>query len=99
MSVCRPIIEAAQIDRFAFDVELIYVARLAGLRVCEIPVRWDDRPGSKIDLVSDSFRMVSQVLSIRDRARRGQYDAALNATRQLTSDGPQPTVRYVTEEN
>lgn len=81
MSVCRPIIEAAKIDRFAFDVELIYVAHRAGLRLCEIPVRWDNYAGSKIDLVSDSFRMVSEVLSIRNRARRGQYDKAIAATR------------------
>src|SRR5438270_11787840 len=40
MSVCRPLIAAAQIDRFGFDVELIYLAQLARLRLQEIPVRW-----------------------------------------------------------
>lgn len=99
MSVCRPIIEAAKIDRFAFDVELIYVAHLAGLRLCEIPVRWDNYEGSKISFVRDSFNMVGQVLSIRDRARRGEYDAALNATRQLADNEPLTTDRFVTEEN
>ena len=85
--------------RFAFDVELIYVARRAGLRLCEIPVRWDNYAGSKIDLLSDSFRMVGEVLSIRDRARRGEYDAALSATRVLADNHPLTTGRYVTEEN
>src|SRR5438876_8100444 len=47
LSACRPIVEAATIDRFGFDVELLYVAQLAGLRLREIPVRWDDNPGSK----------------------------------------------------
>src|SRR5262249_47632976 len=46
MSVCRPLIEAARIDRFGFDVELIYLAQLAQLRLREIPVRWDHNPGS-----------------------------------------------------
>jgi hypothetical protein len=99
MSVCRPIIEAAQIDRFAFDVELIYVARLAGLRLCEIPVRWDNYEGSKISFVRDSFNMVGEVLSIRDRARRGEYDAALSAARRLANNQPLTTDRFVTEEN
>jgi glycosyltransferase involved in cell wall biosynthesis len=45
MSVCRPLIEAAQIDRFGFDVELIYLAHLAQLRLQEVPVRWDHTAG------------------------------------------------------
>ena len=97
MEVCRPIIEAARVDRFAFDVELLYVARLAGLRLQEVPVRWDHDEGSKIDLASDSFKMVSQVLSIRQRARNGQYDAAIRATSGFAKT---PTEgRYITEEN
>ena len=47
MSVCRPIIEGATIDRFGFDVELLYLAHRAGLRLKEIPVRWDHDEGSK----------------------------------------------------
>jgi len=85
MDVCRPIIEAAVIDRFAFDVELLYVAQRAGLRLREIPVRWDNDPDSKISLASETFRMVSQVWSIRERARRGQYDSAISAVRGPTS--------------
>src|SRR6266513_4273434 len=48
MNVCRPLIEAAKIDRFGFDVELIYLAHLAQVRLREIPVRWDHNPGSKV---------------------------------------------------
>ena len=33
MSVCRPLIEAATIDRFGFDVELLYLAFRAGLKL------------------------------------------------------------------
>src|SRR5947207_11276488 len=33
MSICRPLIEAAKIDRFGFDVELIYLAHLPGLHL------------------------------------------------------------------
>lgn len=98
MEVCRPIIEAAKVDRFAFDVELLYVARLAGLRLQEIPVRWDHDDGSKIELVNDSFKMISQVLSIRQRARNGQYDAAIRATSGFARDA-RTEGRYITEEN
>ncbi|PYK06598.1 MAG: glycosyl transferase, partial [Verrucomicrobia bacterium] len=35
LDVCRPILEAARIDGFAFDVELLYLAQRAGLRIRE----------------------------------------------------------------
>lgn len=79
MKVCRAIIEGATIDRFGFDVELLYVAYRAGLRLKEIPVRWDHAEGSKISFASDSLKMLSEVGRIRQQARRGVYDAAMKA--------------------
>lgn len=77
MSVCRPLIEAAQIDRFGFDVELIYLAYLAGLRMSEIPVRWNNDAASKVSVMRDSFRMVDELRQIRRAAARGSYDDAI----------------------
>jgi dolichyl-phosphate beta-glucosyltransferase len=83
MSVCRPLIEAATIDRFGFDVELLYLAFRAGLNLKEIPVRWDHNEGSKITLFTDSFKMVNEVGLIRQQASRGVYDAAIRAVHEL----------------
>ncbi len=77
MSTCRPVIEAAVIDRFSFDVELIYVAHLAGLRLKEIPVRWDHNDGSKVSVLRDSWRMFNEVQRIR--ARRRLYLETINS--------------------
>jgi glycosyltransferase involved in cell wall biosynthesis len=83
MNVCRPLIKAATVDRFGFDVELLYLAFRAGLRLKEVPVRWDHNEGSKISLMSDSFRMLSEVGLIRQQARRGVYDSAIRAVHEL----------------
>jgi dolichyl-phosphate beta-glucosyltransferase len=83
MSVCRPLVEAATIDRFGFDVELIYLAHRAGLRLQEVPVRWDHNEGSKISLFSDSFKMLNEVGLIRQQARRGVYDKAIKQVAEL----------------
>ena len=83
MSTCRPLVEAATIDRFGFDVELLYLAFRAGLRLKEIAVRWDHNEGSKISLASDSFKMLGEVGLIRRQARRGVYDAAIRAVHDL----------------
>ena len=79
MSVCRPLVEAATVDRFGFDVELLYLAFRAGLRLKEVPVRWDHNEGSKVSVASDSFRMLSEVGLIGQQARRGVYDSAIRA--------------------
>ena len=65
MEACRPIIEAAKIIGFGFDVELLFLAQRAGLRLREIPVRWNHHEGSKIRFVHDSVRMLREVLSLR----------------------------------
>src|SRR5258705_13359799 len=73
MDICRPLIGGGKIDRFAFDVELLYVAHLAGLRLREIPVCWNHSEGSKVSMLQDSLRMFSEVRRIRQLARAGCY--------------------------
>ena len=85
MKVCRPIVEAATVDRFGFDVELLYLAYRAGLRLKEIPVRWDHNDQSKVSVLTDSFKMLSEVGLIRQQARRGVYDNAIKAVREEES--------------
>ena len=79
MRACRPIIEGATIDRFGFDVELLYVAYRAGLRLKEIPIRWNHAEGSKVNVISDSVAMLAEVGRIRQQARRGVYDRAIQS--------------------
>ncbi|HYG80304.1 MAG TPA: dolichyl-phosphate beta-glucosyltransferase [Pyrinomonadaceae bacterium] len=81
MDVCRPLVEAATVDRFGFDVELIYLAYLAELALREIPVRWDHNEGSKVSVLRDSGRMFNEVRLIRRQAKEGVYDAAIAAAR------------------
>jgi dolichyl-phosphate beta-glucosyltransferase len=68
LDVCRPILEAARLDGFAFDVELLYLARHTGLRIREIPVRWNHAEGSKVQFFKDSLRMLREVIALRARA-------------------------------
>jgi dolichyl-phosphate beta-glucosyltransferase len=65
LDVCRPILEVALIEGFAFDVELLYLAHRAGLRLREIPVRWNHVEGSKVNFLRDSVGMLREVLALR----------------------------------
>jgi dolichyl-phosphate beta-glucosyltransferase len=52
-------------DRFSFDVELLYIARKAGISVKEVAINWTNIPGSKVNLVVDSLKMLRDVLRFR----------------------------------
>ncbi|HEY0005447.1 MAG TPA: dolichyl-phosphate beta-glucosyltransferase [Pyrinomonadaceae bacterium] len=81
LSTCRPIIEAATIERFGFDVEYLYVAHLAGLRLKEVAVRWDHNDGSKLSVVHDSLRAFNEIRLIRQQVQRGVYAQAIELAR------------------
>ncbi|MCC6327643.1 MAG: glycosyltransferase family 2 protein [Acidobacteria bacterium] len=69
----RPLLDVMKIDRFGFDVEFLYVARLHGLRLKEIPVRWNNDERSKVSVIRDSLRMFDEVRQIRKNAGNGIY--------------------------
>jgi glycosyltransferase involved in cell wall biosynthesis len=52
-------------DGFAFDVEVLAVARRLGLPVVEVPVRWTDQAGSSFQVWSHGKRVVSEVAAVR----------------------------------
>jgi dolichyl-phosphate beta-glucosyltransferase len=61
------------IDGWAFDIEVLTIARAQGLRIVEVPIEWHYRRASRISLFRDGVSMFTELLRIRARARRGQY--------------------------
>jgi glycosyltransferase involved in cell wall biosynthesis len=70
----RPLVDLMTIDRFGFDVEFLFVAKYHGLRLKEIPVRWDNVEGSKVNVFRDTGRMFTELSEIRKNAKSGRYD-------------------------
>jgi glycosyltransferase involved in cell wall biosynthesis len=65
LEVFRPLLLEAKTDGFGFDVELLYLARKANLRMKEIPVRWNHVEGSKVSFARDSLRMLREISAFR----------------------------------
>ncbi len=57
--------EPLQTDGFAFDVEILLRARREGLRVVEMDVQWRHTDGSRVNPVTEAYRMTRDVLRIR----------------------------------
>ena len=70
----RPLLDVMTVDRFGFDVEFLFVANYHGLRLAEIPVRWNNVEGSKVSVVRDTRRMFAELSQIRRNAKFGKYD-------------------------
>jgi dolichyl-phosphate beta-glucosyltransferase len=50
---------------FAFDVEVLLLARELGYRIAEVPVVWCDSRPSRVRMVRGSWRMLRELLAIR----------------------------------
>ena len=61
------------IDGFAFDVEILFLARKAGLDVREVPITWYYMEASSVKPVRDTWRMFREVMRIRGNEARGDY--------------------------
>jgi dolichyl-phosphate beta-glucosyltransferase len=61
-------------DGWAFDVELLYIARQRGYRIVEVPIQWYYRPNSRVNPIADSLRMIREVWRVRQNGRAGLYD-------------------------
>ena len=65
--VARDLFGRQTIDGFAFDVEVLLLAKESGYRVREVPVVWYHAPNSKVSPVSDATKMLGDVLALRWR--------------------------------
>ena len=85
LDTCRAVVEGAVIDRFGFDVELLYVAHRAGLRLLERAVRWDDVAGSTVSFRT-GLQGFDELRQLRRNAKAGVYVEAVSRARASLSN-------------
>jgi len=64
-----------RIERWGFDPEILFLADKFGLKTAEIPVEWANDERSKINPLTDGFRMMTEMLRVRWYSITGAYDA------------------------
>lgn len=63
--VARELFESARINRFAWDVEVLFLARRRGYSIAEVPVLWFNSPESKVSVWRDTPKTLWDVMRIR----------------------------------
>lgn len=66
------IFKRQQLERFGFDAEDLFIARLHGLKTVEVPVRWNNVEGTKVSLLGGA-RPFLDLLLIRWYQLSGRY--------------------------
>ena len=72
-AAAREVFRRQTLEGFAFDVEVLFIARKLGYHIAEVPVLWRDSHDSRVHPVRDPVRMFLDLLRIRLRALRGAY--------------------------
>jgi dolichyl-phosphate beta-glucosyltransferase len=62
-----------QLDGMSFDVEVLYIAQQRGYRIIEVPINWYFSSESRVRLVQDTLRVISDLFQVRRNYQRGQY--------------------------
>lgn len=84
----QDIFDRAKIDRWAFDIEVLYLAKNLGYKVKEMPVLWEEKAGSKVKILRDTFLMLRDLLKIRYFSLSDSYGLNNNSYKKEFFDDP-----------
>ena len=71
----RELFSSATIDGWAFDLEILALARRRGSRIEEVGVEWKDDGRSRVNPLVDMWKVIREALTIRRNLARGVYGA------------------------
>ena len=76
-----------RIDRFALDIEVLYLVERQRLSLCEVPVQVANSEQSTVRVVRDTARLLRDLFRIRIFARNGDYDVPGSSTDRASTIG------------
>lgn len=76
----RRLFQLQQCENWAFDAEILYLARLMNTPVLQYPVRWEHKKNSRVRFPRDIYRTLAALMRIRWMAARAfRHHAAASA--------------------
>lgn len=71
----RDLFRYGRIDGWAFDLEILALARRRGFQIAEVGVEWKDDGRSRVNPLKDMWKVIKEALTIRRNLRRGVYES------------------------
>jgi len=65
LEVIEPVFTRQTLDGWAFDVEVLFIARRLGYHIAEVPVRWINSEVTRVSPLPDGLRMLWDTLRVR----------------------------------
>ncbi|MGN6111372.1 MAG: dolichyl-phosphate beta-glucosyltransferase [Kofleriaceae bacterium] len=75
----RDLFQRGRIDGWAFDLEILALARRRGFAIEEVGVEWTDDRRSRVNPLRDMWKVIREALVIRRNLKNGVYNRALPA--------------------
>jgi hypothetical protein len=70
----RDLFEKQTLNGWAFDIELLFIARKRGYTITEVAIPWIYNEESKVHAVRDAIQILLDIQTIRKNHARGIYD-------------------------
>jgi dolichyl-phosphate beta-glucosyltransferase len=61
----RLLFQSSRATGFAFDIEILALAQMAGYEITEVPARWQHQEGSKLSISREANQVVTELMSVR----------------------------------
>jgi dolichyl-phosphate beta-glucosyltransferase len=78
-TAARDLFGRARIDGWAFDLEVLALARRRGWGIAEVGVSWTDDRRSRVNPLRDLWKVIKEALTIRRNLRTGVYELPARA--------------------
>ncbi len=72
-AAAQDVFQSSTVDGYAFDVEILFIAKIRNYKIAEVPINWNNVAGSKVNVMVDSIRMLVEVIRIWINACLGKY--------------------------
>jgi len=72
-TACRSIFQRSSLNGWAFDAELLVIAKEQGLKLAQVPVAWHDEDGTKVRILNAVLGSLKDLVWIASKRIRGQY--------------------------
>ncbi|HTL34246.1 MAG TPA: dolichyl-phosphate beta-glucosyltransferase [Kofleriaceae bacterium] len=70
----RDLFRYGRIDGWAFDLEILALARRRGFEIAEVGVEWMDDGRSRVNPLKDMWKVIREAMTIRKNLKAGVYE-------------------------